>query len=132
MDREDRWFEERWEEIAQQLREEDRERRRAFAGVFEAGGADAEEAKRHAAHVLDSLARCGCFGTLAVVMRGFGRTEEHILDAIKWHHLHHHLGPGAFWEAVREAGIHPDAQTVVDALGEISARRREDLDDIPW
>lgn len=124
-----------WESFVEAGKEEDRKRRRNFFKVFEAGGADKVEAQTHYNNVAHSLLQTGHYETAAVLLRGFGYTEESILAYFKSHHLWRGAPASHLWETIHASGIQPNPRAVVGALQEVSARRgeeEEDFDSTPF
>jgi hypothetical protein len=126
-------FNEAWGGLEEQGRAELHERKAALFRLFAGGGAGEEECSCHLENLLGGLAAGGHYDTLAVVLRGFGFTEEKILASIKRRLIAGHMPAGYAWDALRKSGITPDAAALVAALQEIDdASRLGGDEEIPF
>ncbi len=123
---------EAWDDLEEQGKEELRERRAALYRLFGAGGAEEADYSRHLGNVLDCIFGGGQHDTFAVVLRAFGFTEEQILESIKRRYIQAGMPVSVAWDAIRKAGINPDAGALVSALQEIDDRRRNREEDLPF
>jgi hypothetical protein len=76
-------FEQILEVLAELNEERAEERCHDFFGVFEAGGAERGETKRHFAKASASLCGTRHYDTFAVILRGLGFDDNRILEFIK-------------------------------------------------
>ncbi len=129
--RPDHGFERAFDELVSRDRKEIGERWRNISEAFRAGGAEGREVPEHLSKVFAALSYAGHYRTLAVLLRGLGRSEAEILDSIKVELIARYKPVDEAWRAVRESGIRLNSEEIVAFLEEIDDSR-EDSEHIPF